>query len=354
MFESIVSWDNVTYSYKQTQKSSPKHKVPAVRFRQNETRNLKQIQEAVRSGEFKPKGFYLFEILEPKRRTIHAPAYEDKIVHHMLYQRLRDYCEPKFIFDSYSCIRGKGNQRAVKRLHYFMKQVENEHGEVWVYKLDVSKFFPSIVHSILKEILKKLGLDQSTLDLCYTIIDSSPHKIIGLPLGCVSSQLFANVYMNPLDHFMKRFVKAKHYLRYADDIFILCGSKEEAVEKGNKCHKYLTERLGLSCAPDKRYVKKVSKVGLDGLGYKIFSTHILLSSKAKIRAKRMIRKLTRQYHTKEKTIRQINCSLAAWTSHAQVANSYNFIKKLVEEFPQVAYTDNTLKFNPTKLNGETP
>lgn len=343
MFDEIVSWGNVTYAYKQTQKGSPKHKIPAIRFRKNETSNLKDIRDAVKNGKFKPKGFYLFEIEEPKRRIIHAPAYEDKIVHHMLYQKLRDFYEPKFISDSYSCIRGKGNQRAVKKLQHFMRKVEKRYGEVWLYKLDVSKFFPSIVHDILKKILSASGIDSKTLNLCYTIIDSSPHELVGLPLGCVTSQLFANVYMNPLDHFMKRCVKVKNYLRYADDIFILCESKEKAVEYGEKCHKYLRERLNLSCAENKRYIKKVSQAGLDGLGYKIFSTHILLTSKAKIRAKRMVNGLLRDYSSGRKTKRQVNCSLAAWSSHANLASSFGFIRKLLKDFPDLSYENKILK-----------
>ena len=121
LFDYITSEENVLLAYKQTQKGSPKHKIPAIRFRQSQTVNLAELVKSVRDKTWKPKGYYRFEIHDPKHRIIFAPAYEDKIVHHMLYQVLREFYEPKFIHDSYSCTRGKGNQRAVERLQHHYK-----------------------------------------------------------------------------------------------------------------------------------------------------------------------------------------------------------------------------------------
>src|SRR5574344_1076213 len=137
LFDYITSEENVLLAYKQTQKGSPKHKIPAIRFRQSETANLAELVQSVKGGTWKPRGYYRFEIHDPKHRTIFAPAYDDKIVHHMLYQVLRELYEPKFIHDSYSCIRGKGNQRAVERLQQYYKVVLGPMGAPHFVKMEL-------------------------------------------------------------------------------------------------------------------------------------------------------------------------------------------------------------------------
>lgn len=344
LWSDVVSWDNVLKSYGETLKGKPKHNTQCVNFRRNETSNLKQLQNSVISGEYLHRPHHLFEIYEPKHRIIHAPQYPDKIVHHMLYQVLREVFEPRFIHDSYSCIRGKGNQRAVKQIQYFMRSVKEQEGEVWLYKLDVSKFFPSINHNILKSILRKHLKDECVLDLCDKIIDGSPNKN-GIPLGSVTSQLFANIYLNSLDHYMKRKVKCKKYLRYADDIFIICGSKSEAKRCGDSCSDYLKSRLELSCSKSKQYIQNSTSRGVDGLGYKIFTTHILIKSSAKKRVRKSIKSNISLLYQNRVKIEEVNLSLSSWMSYASLANSYSFLMSLTKRWQLLCY-DNTLHMKP--------
>lgn len=247
---------------------------------------------------------------------------------------LRDVYEPKFIFDSYSCIRNKGNAKAVKRIQSFIRKLEMD-GDVWVYKLDVSKFFPSLDREILKSQYSKHLSCKNTLNLCYTIIDGSPNEK-GIPLGSVTSQLSANVYMNPLDQYMKRKVKCKYYVRYADDIFILSWSKESAKIMGDACRDYITGRLNLRCPCDKVYLCNVTRNGLDGLGYKIYSTHILLNSRAKIRVKRRVSKTLKDLSNGLITQDEADLVFSSWMGYAGLANTYNFRKTLSLEFPELA------------------
>lgn len=320
LFDYITSKEVVEIAYKQTQKGSPKHKRPAVRFRENETANLDTIIYSVKNQQWKPKGYYKFEITDPKHRIIFAPAYEDKIVHHMLYQVLRELYEPKFIYDSFSCIRNKGNQRAVKRLQQHYYNASREYKEVYLVKIDIRKFFHTIPRDILKRIYAKDIKCNRTLNLIYSIIDSSP-KEIGLPLGCVTSQLGANVIMNPFDHYAKRVLKVKYYLRYADDIFMLLPSKELADKVLYCSQEFITKELKMGFASGKCFSTKVkgnSTNPIVGLGYKIYPKFILMKSLNKRRIILAVNKYKRN------PISSTRNSLLAYKSYLNACNSFSF------------------------------
>ena len=265
----------------------------------------------------------------------------------MVYSVLREFYETKFIFDSFACIRGKGNQAAVQRLQHFMRVHKRNNKEVWLAKLDVSKFFPSIDREILKVILAKDIRCKDTLELCYLIIDSSP-TVKGLPLGCVSSQLFANVYLNGLDHFIKRELKVKHYVRYADDLFLFLDSKEKADKASLDVAEYMLNNLRLSCAEKKRYVKDAT-LGVDGLGYKIYSTHIVLKAGVKKRMNKRLRSFPSLY-SEGTTIKQLEQRLNSWCAHAKLAKVQNYIDSLLVVFQWLTYSNGTFKINKDLLN----
>lgn len=329
LFDYITSPEILETAYNQTQKGSPKHKRPAVRFRTDESANLREISQSVKGQTWKPRGYYKFEIHDPKHRIIFAPAYEDKIVHHLIYQVLREFYEPRFIHDSFSCIRNRGNQRAVKRLQHHYKRVSKEYEEVYLVKIDIKKFFHTIPREILKQIYAKDIKCKRTLNLVYNIIDSSP-GLIGLPLGCVTSQLSANVLMNVFDQFAKRVMKVKFYLRYADDIFMLLPTKESANQVLAEAKKFIQEKLGMELAEGKCFVARLKNTGtqpkaLCGLGYKIYPDFILMKSFNK----RRVNKALSSY--KRNPCRTYRNSLAAYNSYLRSCNSYNFRKHNFKE-----------------------
>ena len=318
LFDIITSKENTFFSFLQTQKGNPKHKAPATRFRQDETVNIELLRTSVIEDTWTPKGYYRFEIHEPKHRVIYAPAYEDKIVHHMVYQVLREVYEPLFIYDSFSCIRGKGNQAAVKRLQNHIRVCQRNNSQAWLVKLDIKKFFPSIDRDILKATYVRHINCSKTLNLIYKIIDSSPTDK-GLPLGCVTSQLSANVYMNKFDQFVKHELKVKHYLRYADDMFMIVGTKKEAQALLNRSKAFIESELNLSFAQGKCYIKNC-KQGVDGLGYRIFSTHILFKSRTKKKIIKILQNEDLELADKVKSISSFN-------SYLNLSNSHNFKEK---------------------------
>lgn len=308
MFDKIVSWDNLKDAYKRTRKAKGKHKIAAIKFEQNEVANLKALQQALINDTYQCKPYTDFEVFEPKRRLIYAPQYEDKIVQHAINNVLRDFYEPRFIYDSYACIRGKGTHRAIKAIQKHARICKRNHGNTTYFaKTDISKFFYTIDRDILKQILKKKVKCIKTLSLLNKIIDSSPNT--GLPLGNLTSQLLANVYMNEIDHYIKRNLKVKHYVRYADDLFMVFKDKQEANKMLTLIREGLRTILKLDTSDRKSFIRPIHN-GLVGLGMKIYATHILLLYRHKVSVLRM------------KCIK----SIQAWLSFTSIANCYNFYK----------------------------
>lgn len=312
-WDSIIDWNNVLSSYYKTQVGKPKHKECAVEFKKDETQNLTSLLEDVTTGRYTPSQYNKFKVYEPKERVIFAPSYRDKIVHHMVYGVLRDLYEPSFIYHSYSCIRGKGNKAATLAIQKMLKT-----GSKWIVKLDVSKFFPSIDRDILKSLLRIKLSSTRTLGLCDTIINSSPTKT-GLPLGCVTSQLFANIYLNEVDKFIKHQLKVRFYVRYADDLFLFLRHKGHAKYVKEQVRDYLQGKLNLACPENKSYIAHTSR-GVDGLGYKIFWDHIQIKSKAKKRFENSI--LSKRNEQ----------SVNSWLGYAKVANSDTYIYKVCHRY----------------------
>lgn len=152
-FERIISWDNVMSALVKTRKGKHKYKLDAMVFNSRPMYNIALVREAVRLGIYKHLGYRKFIVLEPKQRIIYAPKYTDKIVQHMANNILINMYEPTFIFDSYACIRGKGNMAAVERIQYMQRKSRHEYPDATFLKLDISKFFYTIDRTILKKIL---------------------------------------------------------------------------------------------------------------------------------------------------------------------------------------------------------
>ncbi len=310
----IIHWENVKEAYKNTQRGAPRLKISALKFKEDEIFNLGELYGDLRNGRYYPGGYIRFLVYEPKERVIYAPIYRDKIVQHMINNVLRDYYEPKFIFDSYACIRGKGNQAAVLRIQEFQRKAYSKWKDPYFLKLDISKFFYTIDKNILKRILYKDIECPLTMLLLCSVIDSFTEPL-GLPLGNLTSQLFANIYLNEIDQYIKRVLKIKYYVRYADDMFIIVETKEEA----KRIKKIITEKiyseLKLTINPKKAYITKADCI--HGLGFNIRPTHITLLS----RNKRGLRKLIKKNN--------IN-SLNSWYGYAHIASCYNFIMRSIE------------------------
>ena len=232
-----------------------------------------------------------FYVNDPKRRHIHKACVSDRIVHHLLYKYLYEIFDKTFIFDSYSCRVGKGTHRGVKRLSMFARKTSKNYTETcWSLKCDIKKFFASVDHKILLNLLSKRIRDQNILELLENVIRSFNSDLgngKGIPLGNLTSQVFANIYMNEFDQFVKHNLKVKYYLRYADDFVFL--SKNEKILSSfiNPVREYLLRELKLELHPGKIILRKL-EWGIDFLGYVVLPHYILPRAKTK---RRMLKKV---------------------------------------------------------------
>jgi len=253
--------------------------------------NIFDLQNDLRNMTYRHEAYQAFNISDPKPRNIHKAIVRDRLLHHLLYQETYQYFDQYFINDSYSCRVGKGMHRAIYRFADFTKQVShNGQRTVWVFKCDIKKFFASIDHQILKNILAKYLEDKDLLWLFGRVIDSfnTPGKIgAGLPLGNLTSQLMVNVYMNEFDQFIKRDLKIKYYIRYADDFLFLSGNKDKLMTLRSRVDKFLSEHLKLTMHPKKVFLKTLAS-GVDFLGWVQFPGHLVLRTSTK---KRMFKKI---------------------------------------------------------------
>ncbi len=224
-------------------------------------------------------------IADPKPRDIHKATVRDRLLHHAVYRVLYPFFEKRFIADSFSCRLGKGTHRALNRFLDFGKRVSFSHTKTcWVLKCDIRKFFASIDHSILLQILSRFISDPDVILLLGAIIGSfnSGTKGVGLPLGNLTSQLFVNIYMDEFDQFVKHALNIKHYIRYADDFVILSQNRENLVSLIPPISDFLSKKLYLELHPDKVSIITFSS-GVDFLGWVHFPTHRVLRTSTKRR-----------------------------------------------------------------------
>jgi RNA-directed DNA polymerase len=262
-----------------------KYSKPDVRvFARQLEDNLFDLQGQLRSGIYQHDPYQAFIIHDPKRRQIHKSTVKDRVVHQVITNVIEPFFERQFIYDSYSCRVGKGTHAAVKRMTERLKRLSRNNKEtVWALKCDIKKFFASVDHQILFSLISKTVRDKCVLELLLLILESfsvSPGK--GIPLGNLTSQLFANIYLNQLDQFVKHELRCKYYYRYCDD-FILLGRDRFTLENClSKFEGFVSNELGMQLHEHKVSLQKYHQ-GVDFLGYVILPFGVVLRTKTKNR-----------------------------------------------------------------------
>lgn len=274
--------------------------------------NLHLLQTILVNKTYKTSDYVTFKVYEPKERDVYRlPYFPDRITHHAIMNIMEPIFVSTFTADTYSCIKGRGIHSASRKLKKVLKDVE---GTQYCLKLDIRKFYPSVDHDILKQLLRRKIKDADLLWLLDEIIDSAD----GLPIGNYLSQYFANFYLTGFDHWIKEVIKVQYYFRYADDIVILSDSKPYLHALRAEIGIYLAEILNLDIKGNYQ-VFPVERRGIDFLGYKFFHTHTLLRKTIK---KSFARAVSRNA-SKE--------SIASYRGWAKHANTINLIKKLTNE-----------------------
>jgi retron-type reverse transcriptase len=255
--------------------------------------NIIELHRELAEKTYKHGKYQAFKINDPKPRDIHKASVRDRLVHHAIYKSIYPFLDKKFIFDSYSCRLEKGTHKSINRFRYFGRRVsKNNTRTCWILKCDIRKFFANIDHEILKNILSKHIGDEDALWLILQIVGSfSSEKKYrsGLPLGNLTSQLLVNIYMNEFDQFMKRELKVRYYIRYADDFVIFSKDKNYLEKLTIEISNFLQEKLKLELHPDKVFIKTLHS-GVDFLGWTHFPYCRTLRTATKKKMLRSLRK----------------------------------------------------------------
>jgi len=264
-------------------------KIDVQNFHFNLENNIFELHERLRNKTWRPDKYTAFYIRDPKLRHIHKATVRDRVFNQALFRVLYSIFDINFICDSFSCRKEKGIHRGVLRLEEFLrKDTHNYKSHTFVLKCDVRKFFDSISHQILFYIIKTKIKDETSLEVIKLILNSFQTDLgRGLPLGNVTSQLFANVYLNQLDQFIKHNLKIKYYVRYCDDFIILNKDRNSLIELIPKINEFLRNKLELELHPKKVEIRK-NTWGVDFLGYVILPHYMVIRTKTK---KRMMKKI---------------------------------------------------------------
>jgi len=288
IFEKIISLDNLFSAWKEFKKGKT-GKLDIQEFEFNLEENIFQLYDDLKNDRYKHGAYIAFYVRDPKLRHIHKVLVRDRLFHHAVFRVLYPIFDKGFIYDSYSCRLGGGTHFAVNRLEKFVRKLNrNNHMTVYALKCDIRRFFDSIDQNILTRLIDRKIKDEGARWLIGQILRSfSKTPNVGLPLGNVTSQLFANIYLNELDQYVKHQLKVKYYLRYCDDFIILGQNEQYLLGLVNKLANFLGEKLNLHLHENKIIIRK-HRQGIDFLGYVVLPHHRVIRTKTR---KRIINKI---------------------------------------------------------------
>jgi RNA-directed DNA polymerase len=339
MYEQICSWDNLYLAFRKAAKGK-RGKGPAACFEHRLEDNLVALQQELQARTYRPGSYDSFYIHEPKRRLISAAPFRDRVVHHALCNVIEPVLERSFIGDSYANRRGKGTHRALDRCQEFARRFR------YALQIDVVQFFPAIDHTILRGILARKLSDPDVLWLVDRVLESGVGVLSeeyhmtwfpgddllaalydrGLPIGNLTSQFWANCYLSPFDHFVKRELRCKAYLRYVDDAVFFDDDKatlwawrEAAVERLARF------RLGIHPGAHPRPVAE----GIPFLGFVVYPDRRRLKRRKAVHFRRRFRALVDRHLAGEIPLDQVTASAQGWANHARYGNTVGLRKAVL-------------------------
>ena len=328
LYSDICSFENLHLAYLKARKCK-RYRQEVLLFSNNLEENLINLQEEILNKTYKNGIYKTFYIYEPKKRKIMSLPFRDRVIHHALCNIIEPILEKIFIYDNYACRIGKGAHAGADRLTQFLRETKRKYPKVYCLKCDIKNYFGSINHNILLKFIRRKIKCQNTIQLVENIVNSTD-GIKGIPIGNLTSQLFANLYLNELDYFIKHNLKVKYYIRYMDDWVILSSDKKYLWNTLKQIKIFLQENLSLELN-NKTSIFPVSQ-GIDFLGYRIWTTHRLLRKSSKKRMKRKLKTYQILYKENNINLDKIISSLMSWLGHVSHCNSYNLRKKILGKF----------------------
>ncbi len=364
MFEQICNLENLVHSYYRARRM--KRYFEAVsRFDFTLENNLIKLRDELVTETYVPLPYHHFIVTDPKTRHIAAPSFRDRIVHHCLISAIEPIFEKTFITDSYACRKDKGTHFAAKRVKKFLIASRTFYGkniDLFVLQCDIRKYFASISWDVLLKIINRKIACPQTLKLIEKIVtthralgkeniapvkdrgqmnlfgeeaktDNWLEEVVsvkdrrGLPIGNLTSQLFANVYLNELDQFVKQKLRVRWYARYMDDFLFIHPERKYLKKIKAQVKKFLKDELKLELHPNKVNLYQVSQ-GVPFVGYLIFYDHVLIRGKTLLRSQKRYRKKVWQVKTGKLTQKKLEQTRQSMLGHFKHADTYN-LKKIM-------------------------
>ena len=332
LFNQLCSYSNLKLAFMKARKGKTKRK-DVIEFEHDLKDNLLQLQVDLKFLSYFPKPLKTFMIRDPKTRIISKSNFRDRVVHHALCNVIERLFDKSFIYDSYANRKGKGTLRAITRFEYFSRKVsKNYHQNAYVLKADIKHYFDTINHQTLLSILKKQVKDVKVNLLIKRILSNhTPEK--GMPLGNLTSQFFANVYLNELDQFVKHKLRAKYYVRYVDDFLIVHQSNKILQKWKVDIDLFIKKSLILELHPDKSKIISLNR-GVEFLGFVIFPYYRLLKQKNLRKFKRKLKNIYYLYQQKLINYDALYDFVEGWIAYAKHANTYQLRKSILKLFEE--------------------
>lgn len=342
LYPQVYDFDNIYRAWRKARRGK-RGRAPAATFEFNLEENLVTLHEELRDKTYQPGPYVSFQIHEPKRRLVSAAPFRDRVVHHALCNVIEPFFERRFIHDSYANRVGKGTHRALDRCQQFARQ------QPYALQCDVQQFFPSIDHAILRSVIARVIGDEDVLWLVDRILASGVGVLTeeydmrwfpgddllaatrprGLPIGNLTSQFWANVYLNELDQFVKRELRCRHYLRYVDD-FVLFASDKATLHRWRKVIIAKLAELRLTLHEGRAQVFPVTE-GMTFLGFRLFPTHRRLKRAKGISFQRRYKEYVRRYAAGEMTAADLRIRVRSWVAHASHGDTYGLRRAILSQ-----------------------
>lgn len=322
LFERVCDYDNLLLAFMKARKRKTK-KEYVRRFEAKLRQELLQLQWELQTGIYKPSPMKTFIVHDPKTRKISASHFRDRVVHHAICNVIESIFESRFIYDTFANRKKKGTKAILQRFDVFKQK------NTFALKADIKHYFDTIDHRVLFSILHRRIKDERLLCLISLILQNHTTKTPGkgMPLGNLTSQFFANVYLAELDNFIKHKLRAKYYVRYVDDFILLHKNKAQLEEWQDKIGLFLEKELKIKLHSDKTGIMPI-KTGVQLVGFRVFPTHKLLKKSNLRRLKIRIRRFKETKNIKHK---HLQASISGWEGYAKMANTFNLREEIRKE-----------------------
>lgn len=336
LYSEIINWENLITAWKKARKGKTK-KDYVLEFEDNLRRNLLKLHGKLKNQTYYPKSLATFILRDPKTRKISKSTFRDRVVHHALIRVIEPIFDKTFIYDSCANRIGKGNLFAINRFNKFVRKI-SENGKIknlinnnqirgHCLKADIKHYFEEVNHKVLIEIISRKIKDEKVIWLIKRILINGQNKEgVGMPLGNLTSQFFANVYLNELDYFIKHKLKVKYYIRYVDDFVLLHNSREELERWKEQINAFLKEKLKIELHPQKSKIISLSR-GIDFAGFRNFWFYRLLRRR---NLRRILFKIE-QYQDGKIIKEKLLESFQGWNSYAKWADSLGLRREIVKK-----------------------